>query len=93
MADEIARAREEMERAGDEAESNVREPLMSLSDGLKELAGGDKTQDTRPHDDRLLEVEHRLDELADETEGTPRERIRRAKTLVENYRRDVPTEE
>lgn len=93
MADEIARAREEMERAGDEADNTVREPLMSLSDGLKEIDGGDKTQDTPPHDDRLLEVEHRLAELEDETEGTPRERIRRAKKIVENYRQDVSTEE
>ncbi|RDI69680.1 DUF7553 family protein [Halopelagius longus] len=93
MTDEIARAREEMERAGDEAESNVREPLMSLSEGLMEVVGGDKTQDTRPHDDRLREVEHRLDELEEEAEGSPRERIRRAKALIADYRQDAPTEE
>lgn len=92
MTDKIARAREEMERAGDEAESNVREPLMSLSEGLMEIAGGDKTQDTRPHDDRLREVEHQLSDLADEAEGSPRERIRRAKTLIEDYRQNTTTE-
>lgn len=92
MTDEIARAREEIERAGDEAESNVREPLMSLSEGLMEITGGDKTQDTQPHDDRLREVEHQLGELEDEAEGSPRERIRRAKTLIEDYRQNTPTE-
>lgn len=89
MSDQLARAREAVGRASDTADDTVREQLRSLDEGLMELTGGDKTQesDTTTEGDRLEEIEAKLAGLMDETDGDTRAHIEDARDYIDEYRR------
>lgn len=92
MATQLDRARREIERAAADAEGTVREQLQSIDEGLEEIAGGDETRDAHPHDDRLAELEQKLDGLADETDGEVRAAIDAARRWIHDFRRRDATE-
>lgn len=92
MATQLARARTEIERAADDAEGPVREQLQSIDEGLAEIAGGDRTRDEHPHDDRLAELQQKLDGLSDETDGEARAAIDAARRWIHDFRRRDATE-
>lgn len=91
MTDRTERARAELERASETAEANVREQLQSIDEGLDELLGGDTTEDSRPHGDRLRELAEKLEGLEHETEGETRTHVEEARTLIDDYREEHGT--
>lgn len=92
MATQLARARTEIERAADEAEGTVHEQLQSIDEDLEEIAGGDGTRDEHPPDDRLAELQQKLDGLSDETEGEARAAIDAARRWIHDCRRRDATD-
>lgn len=91
MTDRIERARTELERASETAKAHVREQLQSIEEGLDELVGGDKTEESRPHGDRLRELAEKLDGLGREAEGETRAHIEEARTLIDSYQEEHGT--
>lgn len=88
MSDRPKRIQEELERATEGADRDVREQLESIEEGFEEILGGDKTADTHPHADRLEELEKKLSALADETDGEGHRHLTTAEALLAGYRRD-----
>lgn len=91
-ADRPERIREELERATDGADRDVREQLRSIREGLEEVVGGEKTENARPHPDRLAELEEKLAGLGDETDGEVHRHVATAEALLAGYRRDLAEE-
>lgn len=92
MVTPLIRARTDLERASDTADHTLREQLRSIDEGLEEIVGGDKTRDEPPHGDRLVELERKLEGLAEETDGETREAIETARRRIDAYRRRETTE-
>lgn len=92
MVTPLIRARTDLERASDSADSTVREQLRSIDEGLEEIVGGEKTRDEPPHGDRLAELEKKLDGLVDEADGETREAIEAALGRIDDYRHRETTE-
>lgn len=91
MTDRAERARAELDRASETAPDDVQEQLHSLDEGLAELVGGDATQETPPHDDRLRELLKKLDGLGDQVDGETRSRVEAARELIDDYRQTHQT--
>lgn len=70
MTTDVARAREELDRASDAADGEVQRQLNSIDEGLMELTEGDKVEgEGGPRPERLGELEAKLDGLSAETEN------------------------
>lgn len=91
-ADRPERVREELERATEGADRDVREQLRSIEEGLDEIFGGDKTRDAPPHPDRLAELEEKLAGLGDEADGDVHRHVATAEALVVGHRRELGEE-
>lgn len=97
MGNQIERASEEIQRASEGAESNVREQLQQIANSLDEMAVEAEEDDpAKPHQDYLEEIEEKIVGLANETEegGTTRPHLETARTHLDSYRRDhgIPRE-
>lgn len=90
--DQAMRALQELDRAADRADSHVREQVLSVEEGLREIVGGDKTSDAAPHADRLEELEEKLAGLARETDGEVNRHVTTAEALIAGYERNVTEE-
>ena len=79
MTDHLERAREEIHRASDRAESEIQENLRSIDEGLQELTeeGGTEAANAA---ERFEHVEEKLRALIDRTEDE-------TKTAVQDARR------
>ncbi|WP_263017897.1 DUF7553 family protein [Natronobiforma cellulositropha] len=87
MSDHLERAHEELTRARDHAGSVVRKQLASVEEGLtEEVAGGRTQREFDPKDDRLAELESKLDGLVDEADEPTREHVARARAYVHEFR-------
>lgn len=88
----LDRAREELQRAMDDAEANVHTQLESLEGGIFEEESGDHTQaDPGPKVDRVVEVMEKLDALgADADDPAVAEHIDAAHDLLAAYLKDHP---
>lgn len=65
----LDRARDELQRAMDDADATVHTQLESLEDGIFEEESGDATRDDPgPKIDRVVEVKEKLDGLAAEVD-------------------------
>ncbi|QLG64212.1 DUF7553 family protein [Halorarum salinum] len=91
-ADRSERVREELERATEGADRDVREQLRSIEEGLDEILGGDKTRDAPSHPDRLAGLEEKLAGLGDETDGDVHRHVATAEALVAGYRGELAEE-
>jgi hypothetical protein len=91
----LDRAREELQRAKDNADSVVQTQLESLEGGIFEEEAGDHTQDDPgPKVDRVVEVMEKLDGLEEEADhGDVAERIGNASDLLEAYLKNHPQDE
>lgn len=70
MTADIAKAREELDRANDVANGERRRQVNSIQEGLMELTEGDKMEgEGGPRPDRLEELEAKLDGLSAEVEN------------------------
>lgn len=91
MANQIERARKEVQRASDEAEANVREQLLKIVNALEEMeVEADEDEPAVPQEDYLEEVEEKIVGLATETEedSTSRPHLETARNHLDSYRRE-----
>lgn len=86
VPDQLERVRAALDDATETADRDVREQLASIDEGLMELLGGDKTQRTTPHEDRLRELIEKLDGLRDEADGETSAHVGEARELLDDYR-------
>lgn len=86
----LDQARTEIQQASEHAESDVRENLLSIDDGLQELAGGDKTaeSDLENEEGRFTEIEEKLRGLMEETSEEVEDRLQNARDELDAYRRE-----
>lgn len=101
LHDQLEAARKAVRRASDNAdESDVRNQLQSIDEGLGEL---DNEKETQPSDtgeqktketaasaegDRLQQVEEKLAGLLDRTDGAAQEEIEEARDAIDTYRQE-----
>lgn len=88
----LDRARDELQRAMENADGPVHTQLESLEGGIFEEEEGDITQDDPgPKVDRVVEVMEKLDGLADEADnGDVAEHVGRAHDLLAAYLKNHP---
>lgn len=95
MNDNLASARDAVQRAGDATDdATVREQLRSIDEGLMEMTeseeapeGEASTTGDHPHGDALEEIEAKLASLAGELDRPARERVEDARDHIDAYRR------
>ena len=87
MPDQLERVRAELDEAAETADRDVREQITSIDQGLMELLGGDNTQRTTPHEDRLRELIEKLDGLRDEADRETSAHVAEARELLDAYRK------
>lgn len=75
---------EEIREIREEAERDVREPLVSIERALSEM----QADDASPKADRLEEVRAELDRLESETTGETSARLSRVREAVRDYQRE-----
>ncbi|WP_433631918.1 DUF7553 family protein [Halomicrococcus sp. NG-SE-24] len=91
MTNHLRRAREEIQRASERADGEVRENLLSLDEGLDELTEGGKTEgpdESKDRGERFEHVEEKLLGLMDETDAETETALRNARNELDAYRRD-----
>lgn len=87
MTNHLERAHEELSRAEENAGRTAQEQLQTIDQGIIEETDGDMTQsDPGPKNDRLAELEKKLDGLADEVEEPTASHIERALEHLDEYR-------
>lgn len=91
MDPNLERARDELETAADGADGAVETQLRSISEGIFEEEGGEKTQ-TRPgpKPDRVAELMEKLTGLADETGPETATMIEAAQDDLRTYMKAHP---
>ncbi|WP_224447793.1 DUF7553 family protein [Haloprofundus salilacus] len=92
----IADARAEIRRASEDADGEAREQLLSLDEGLTELAGDKVENDGPPKENRVKQVEEKIVGLANELDDDHRaqDRLETARDYLDQYRqeRGIPTD-
>ena len=90
----LDRARDELQRAMDDADATVRTQLESLEAGLSEEESGEITQDEPgPKVDRVVEVMEKLEGLTAEVDDrSVAERVERAHDLLAVYLKNHPAD-
>lgn len=91
MTNHLRRAREEIQRASERADGEVRENLLSVDEGLRELTEGGKTEapvESTDSGERFEHVEEKLRGLMDETDDETEAALRNARNELDAYRRD-----
>lgn len=91
MIDQLTVARQSIQQASETTdESNVREQLNSLDEGLMELTEEEKTQDSDPaiETDRLEQMEEKLAGLLDTTDGATTTQIEEARDAIDIFRQE-----
>lgn len=66
MGHDVAKAREELQRASEAADGEIQRHLNSIEEGLMELAEGDKMTDAKADPERVAELGEKLSELSAE---------------------------
>ena len=91
----LDRAREELQRAMENADAHVHTQLESLEGGIfEEEDGNDTTDGAGPKVDRVVEVMEKLDGLEAEADHADvAERIGNAHDLLEAYLKNHPQDE
>lgn len=97
VTDHIRSARGAIQKASEAARANIREQLLQVDQGLRELEAGDSTQsDVSPKRERLEQIEEKLVGMADRADDTTVERhLEVARDHLDQYRqaRGIPEEE
>lgn len=91
LHEQLKAARQAVQQASDTADDrDVREQLASIDEGLEELSGDDKTQESDPSEegDRLQKLEETLAGLLDETDGATEEEIQEARDAIDTFRQE-----
>lgn len=91
MADHLRRAREAVESAAaivDESKSDIHRQLNSIDEGLETLRGDDAPDDDYERGDRLEEIEDKLVDLGNKTEGETETYLQDARDHIDEYRRE-----
>lgn len=98
MAGQLAEVRREVQEAAETADAEIREPLLSVDEGLMEMTEGDKTEggDTGNapiHPDRLAEIEREIEDLELETDGETERHLEAALESIDDVRAQLESAE
>ena len=85
MDDRPARATRELERAARRADAELRDQLRSIEESLRDVIEGDAVSDAT-YPDRLSELEERLGDIGEETDGDVHRHVATAEALIYGYR-------
>jgi molecular chaperone GrpE (heat shock protein) len=66
----------------------VKEQLSSIEQGLAQLSGDAELEDDQEEGERLQEIERQLTQLGDHTDGTIREKLKLARTEIDEFRQE-----